>query len=125
MLVVTRGPLVPIGPLVTCTMMSLPGGYRRGMSFCVIFGRSRRLAFALDDFHAAVEAARDDVPIMQEGVLLKADVDEGGLQAVFEVSHLAFENAAHQPFFGGALDVELFQACPLRARRRGFPGSPR
>ena len=50
--------------------------------------RAAALAFALDDFHAGVELVRHDVPVMQEGVFLEADVHERGLQAVFEVADL-------------------------------------
>ena len=34
-LVVVRGPLVPMGPLVTWITISLPGGYIEGMSLTV------------------------------------------------------------------------------------------
>ena len=66
-------------------------------------------AFALDDFDAAVEVAGDDVPVVQEGVFLKADVHESGLQTVLEVFHLAFENAADETLVRGAFDGELFE----------------
>ena len=46
---------------------------------------------------------------MQEGVFLEPDVHERGLEAVFEVAHLALENAADEALLGGALDVEFLQ----------------
>ncbi len=91
------------------------------MSFWVMRGFSReRAVLAFDEFDAAVEACRDDVPVVEEGVLLEADVDEGRLEAVFEVADLALEDAAHQPLVLGPLDGELFEAALLRERRRGF-----
>ncbi len=90
------------------------------MSFCVIFGLVAPPAFALDDFHAAVEVARHDVPVMQKGVLLEADVHEGGFEAVFEIAHLAFEDAADQALFGGALDVEFLELAVLGHGDAGF-----
>src|SRR6267142_3688740 len=66
-------------------------------------------AFAFDDFNAAVEAARDDVPVMQKGIFLETDVDERGFKAVFEVADFAFEDAADETFFGGAFDVKFFE----------------
>ena len=72
-------------------------------------GRSRFLSGAFDQFHAAVETARDDIPIMQERVFLEADIHEGRLQAVLQIADLAFEDAADEPFLGGALDGEFLQ----------------
>ena len=66
------------------------------MSFWVILGLIAPPAAAIDDFDAAVEVARHDVPVVEEGVLLEADVHEGGLEAVFEVADLAFEDAADE-----------------------------
>ena len=77
-------------------------------------------ALALDDLHAAVEVVRHDVPVVQEGVLLEADVHEGGLEAVFEVAHPAFEDAADQALLGGALDVELLELAVLEHGDAGF-----
>jgi hypothetical protein len=83
------------------------------------FGPIAAAAFALDDFNAAVETARDDVPVMEEGIFLEADVDESGFEAVLEIADFAFENAADETFFGSALDVEFFE------RRRGSQALPR
>ena len=82
-------------------------------------------AFALDDFHAGIKLIRHDVPIMQERIFLKTDVHERGFQAVFEIADAAFEDAANEPFFGRALDVELFQLaifsdCDTRFERLGI-----
>jgi hypothetical protein len=90
------------------------------MSFCVIFGRSRRLVRAIHDFHAAVELVGHDVPVVEEGVFLEADVHEGGFQAVFKVAHLALEDAADEAFLGSALDVELFELAVFTHRDARF-----
>ena len=99
-------------------MISLPGGYRRGMSFWVILRLVAAPALAFDDFHAAVEAAGHDVPVMEEGVLLEADVHEGRFEAVLEVADLAFEDAADQALLGGALDGELLEPAVLETATR-------
>jgi hypothetical protein len=78
---------------------------------------------AFDHFDAAVKTGRDNVPIVQEGVFLKANIDKGGLEAVFEVADFAFEDAADQAFLGGAFDGEFLQAPVLLqgdARFQGF-----
>ena len=80
------------------------------------------LVFAFDDFDAAVEAAGHNVPIMKEGVFLEADVNEGGLESVFQVADLAFEDAADQAFLGGALDVEFLEPAFLEDGDAGFKG---
>jgi hypothetical protein len=89
-------------------MISLPGGYSRGMSLCVILGRCAA-AVAFDNFHAAVELVGHDVPVMQKRIFLEADVHERGLEAVFEVADFAFENAADKALLGRALDVEFLE----------------
>ena len=83
-------------------------------------GLSRRRAFAFDDFDAAVEAARNDVPVMQERILLEADIDEGGFEAVFEIADFAFENAADQAFVGGAFDGEFLELAFFEDGDAGF-----
>ena len=95
------------------------------MSFCVMRGRSRLLVFAFDDFDAAVEAAGNDVPVMQEGVLLEADVHEGGLEAVLEIADLALEDAADEAFLGGALDGEFLERAVFEHGDAGFERSRR
>ena len=57
---------------------------------------------------------------MEEGIFLETDIHEGGFQAIFEIAHFAFENAADEAFLGGALDGELLELVLLRGRRRGF-----
>ena len=119
----TRGPLVPMGPLVTWTMMSLPGRIEAGNVFLRDARASRGVAsFAFDDFHAAVEAGRNDVPVMQERIFLEADVDEGGFESVFEIAHFAFENAADETFVGGAFDGEFFELAVFQNGDAGFEG---
>src|SRR5581483_10376500 len=65
--------------------------------------------FAFDEFDAAVKVAGNDVPVMEERVLLKTDVHEGGLETVLEIADLALEYAAHQALLGGAFDGELLE----------------
>ncbi len=76
--------------------------------------------FAFDEFHAAVEVAGHDVPVMQEGVFLEADVHKRGLQAVLEIAHLALENAADQPLLGGAFDGEFLELAFFEHGHAGF-----
>ena len=90
------------------------------MSFCVIFGPVAPAAAAIDDLHAAVEAVRHDVPVVEKRVLLEADIHEGGFEAVFEVAHLAFEDAADQAFFGRPLDGEFLEPAFLGHGDAGF-----
>ena len=78
------------------------------------------LGLAFHHFHPAVEGRGDDVPIMEKGVLLKADVHKGRLQVVLQIAHLALENAAHQPLLRGALDGEFLQAPLLLDGHAGF-----
>ncbi len=59
------------------------------------------LAGAPSGFHqvdALVEGLGNDVPVMQERVLLEPDVDERGFQARFEVLDFALEDAGDDPF---------------------------
>ena len=101
-------------------MISLPGRVEARDVLLGDLGPVAPPAAAFDDFHAAVEAVRHDVPVVEEGVLLEADVHEGGLEAVFEVAHLAFEDAADQAFLGGALDGELLEPAFLEHGDAGF-----
>ena len=57
---------------------------------------------------------------MQERIFLETDVHERGLEAVFEVAHLALENAADEAFLGGAFDVEFLQLAVLDHRHARF-----
>ena len=57
---------------------------------------------------------------MQERIFLEPDVHERGLEAVFEVANAAFEDAADEPFFRRALDVEFFQLAIFRNRDARF-----
>ena len=57
---------------------------------------------------------------MQKRVFLEADVHERGLESVFEVAHLALEDAADEAFLGRALDVEFLQLAVLGHRDAGF-----
>ena len=46
---------------------------------------------------------------MQKRVFLEANVHKRGLESVFEIAHLALEDAADEAFLGGALDVEFLE----------------
>ena len=81
------------------------------------------LAFALllgfvvaDDFDGAVAGCGENVPVVQEGVFGLSDIDEGGLEAGFEVLDLALEDGAHFAGLAAALDFELFQHAVLELR---------
>ena len=90
------------------------------MSFWVILGLSRRRPSRSTISTPLSKLLGHDVPVMEEGVLLEADVHEGGFEAVFEVAHLALEDAADQAFLGGALDVELLEPAFLEHGDAGF-----
>ena len=77
-------------------------------------------AFAFDEFDAAIEVAGNDVPVMEEGIFFEADVDKGGLEAIFEIANFAFENAADEPLLGGAFDIEFFEFAFLEDRNAGL-----
>ena len=57
---------------------------------------------------------------MEESVLLEPDINEGGFEAVFEVAHLAFENAADQALFGRPFDGEFLEPAFLDHAHAGF-----
>ena len=56
------------------------------------------------------------VPVVEEGVLLESDVDEGGLQVVLQVLDAALEDAADEPLVLGVLDHELLEPAVLHHR---------
>src|ERR1017187_5037480 len=58
---------------------------------------------------ALVELLGNDVPVMEEGVLLETDVDESRFQARLKVADLPLEHAGDDPRLGGALDGELLE----------------
>src|SRR4030095_9216252 len=87
------------------------------MPLTVLLGTARFVtpsALALDYFDAAVETAGNDVPIVQKRIFLKSDIDESRFQAVFEIAHPAFVNAAHEPLIRSALNGELLQLAFLQ-----------
>ena len=57
---------------------------------------------------------------MEKGVLLEADIDERGFQAVFEIAHFAFENAADQTFLARAFDGEFLELAFFQNGHAGF-----
>ena len=71
------------------------------------------LARNLDEVDPLVERFRDDVPVMQERVFLKADIHKGGLQAGLKILDFALEDAGDDLFLGRPLDGELLQLAVL------------
>ena len=77
---------------------------------------------AIHDFHAAVELVGHDIPVVEEGVLLETDVHERRFQSIFEITHLAFEDAADKTLLCGAFDVEFLKLAVLRDSDARFKG---
>ena len=91
------------------------------MSRCVIFGLSRPLTFALDDFHAAVELVRHDVPIMKECIFLRNPMStNAALRPSSRLRTLPLKMLADEAFLGGALDVEFLKLAVFRPATRSF-----
>ncbi len=68
-------------------------------------------ALALDFLKAAVQCCGDGIPEVEEGVFIQADIDEHGFEALLDVFHAAFEDAADDVLVAFALDgVFLKQA---------------
>ena len=87
------------------------------MSFCEIFGFCGRAGLRdFDQIDALVELLGNDVPVVQKGVLLEADVDESRFQAGFKVFDLSLEHAGDDARFGGALDGEFFELAVFEHR---------
>ncbi len=61
---------------------------------------------------------------MEERILLKTDVHEGSLQAIFKIANLALEDAADQAFLGGALDGEFLELADFHHRHARFQAFP-
>ena len=86
------------------------------MSFCVISLRfGRRGSRSIDLLDAAVERC-GNVPVMQERVLLEADVHKHRLQTHLDVLNFAFVNAPNNVARGVALDAVFFQAAIFQKR---------
>ena len=60
------------------------------------------------------------VPVVEEGVLLEADVDEGGLEVVLEVLDASAEDAAHEALLVGVLDHVFLEASVFEDGDAGF-----
>ena len=65
---------------------------------------------------------RVHVPVVEEGVLAEADVDEGGLEVVFEVLDAALEDGADEALRVGVLDLEVLEVAVLQDGDAGFQG---
>ena len=70
-------------------------------------------ASPLNGLDAAVEGGGDGVPEVEEGVLLEADVDEHGLEAMLDVADLPLEDAADDVALAVALDGVFLQLAIL------------
>ena len=77
---------------------------------------------AVYGLNARVERGRHDVPVVEEAVLLAADVHEGGFETVFQVLDAALENGADKAFLGGALNGEFLQLIVLHHRNASLQG---
>jgi hypothetical protein len=64
-----------------------------------------------DDLDGGVGGGREHVPVVEEGVLVVADVDEGGLEAGVEVLDAALVDAADHAGVGIALDLEAVEGA--------------
>ena len=90
--------------------MSVPGDMAGDVLIVTsALGPGVALAIDADDLDRGIGRGREHVPIVQEGVLRVADVDEGGLEAGIEVLDPALEDAADHPVVGFALDLEFLQ----------------
>jgi hypothetical protein len=121
MLVVTRGPLVPMGPFG-----NLDDDFRAdridvrnvlGGDLLLLF---LRFALALDFLEAGVERGGDGVPEVEEGVLVEADVDEHRLEAGLDVLDAALEDAADDVLVALALDGVFLEDAVLEQGDAAF-----
>jgi hypothetical protein len=64
-----------------------------------------------DDLDGGVGGGGEHVPVVEEGVLVVADVDEGGLEAGVEVLDAALVDAADHAGVGLALDLEAVEGA--------------
>ena len=69
-----------------------------------------------DDFNGVVAGGWKDVPVVKEGVFRLADVDEGGLEAGFEVLDLAFVDGPDLVDLASALDFKLLEDALVELR---------
>ncbi|MFM8716257.1 MAG: hypothetical protein ACKOF3_05665 [Spartobacteria bacterium] len=116
--VVMRGPLLLMGPF-----FHLHEDIRaHGVDvWHILVGDARGLLLgvavaAIDGLDAAVEGGGDGIPELEEGIFLESDVDEHGLDAGFDVSDLAFENAADDVAVGFAFDGVFLKPVVLEKR---------
>jgi len=68
----------------------------------------------LNGLDAAIKSGRDGVPEVEKGILLEADIDEHGLEAVLDVADLALEDAADNIALAVALDGVFLQLAVLQ-----------
>ena len=97
-------------------------GIKAGDVFLGDLGLLASAAAAIHDLHPAVEAVRHDVPVVEKGVLLEPDIHKGGLEAILEIAHPSFEDAADQPLLGRALDGKLLEPALLGHGDAGLEG---
>ena len=82
-------------------------GYVLGGKLLGVFLLLLAAVFAHDFIGGAVGGGREDVPVMEEGVLGLAYVHERGFQAGFEILDFTLENRAHHALVARALDFKL------------------
>src|SRR5208283_3644791 len=61
-----------------------------------------------EEIDPLVELLGNDVPIVQERVLLKPDIDERGLKPGLQIFNSALEHAGDDSCLSRSLDAELF-----------------
>ena len=75
---------------------------------------------ALDLLQPTIKGRRDGIPKMEEGILLKTNVDKHGFEAAFNVLHAAFEDAANDVRLAGPLDGVFFESLTFEYGYAGF-----
>ena len=107
-------------------LVDLLGGEARGLAAPAALAALSALAALRVVGFAVVNLVQEGVdvglhvPVVEEGVLLEADVDERGLQVVLQVLDAPLEDAAHQAFVLRVLDHVLLQTSVLQHRDARF-----
>ena len=105
--------------------LDLQNNFAAGWIFLrdVLLGNPRgftAFAFAFDDLVLLLKVGGQDVPVMEEGVFLDADIHKGGLKAIFQIANLAFVNAGYNTLIVVALHGEVLEAIGFHDANAGF-----
>ena len=68
----------------------------------------------------AIEIIGNDVPVMQESILFKTDINKSCLEPIFQVLDHSLVDAAYQTMLFIALDGKLLERSLLQHRNPGF-----